>query len=167
MMPQTSKSAMECNATMLNVTSPAFPDGGRIPVRYTADGDDLSPPLSWSHAPAGTSEFALICEDPDAPGGTFTHWVIYDIPSNYDHLDDGMMQVAELDNGAMQGKNSFGKIGYGGPAPPRGKPHHYIFRIYALDAKLDLPAGIAKDELLKAMQGHIMAEGCLTGLYGR
>lgn len=158
---------MEQTTMQLRVSSPAFEDGGRIPARYTADGDDVSPALAWAGAPPGVSEFAIICHDPDAPGGPFTHWVIYGIPGSYDHLDDGVMQVAELDNGAMQGKNHFGKIGYGGPSPPKGRPHHYRFRVYALDAKLDLPSGISKDELRKAMQGHVIAEGEIVGLYGR
>jgi hypothetical protein len=152
---------------LLNVTSPAFNDGQRIPAKYTADGDDMSPPLKWADIPEGVSEYALIVDDPDAPGGTFTHWVIYGIPGSYDHLDDGVPQVEELDNGAMQGPNHMGKIGYNGPSPPRGKPHRYIFTLYAIDAKLDLPAGISKEELKKAMQGHIMSEGKLTGTYGR
>lgn len=151
----------------LSVMSPAFKDNERIPVKYTADGDDMSPPLKWMDIPEGVTEYALIVEDPDAPGGTFTHWVIYGIPGNYDHLDDGVPQVEELDNGAMQGPNSGGKIGYMGPSPPKGKPHRYIFTLYALDAKLDLPAGITKEELRTAMQGHIISEGKLTGLYGR
>jgi Raf kinase inhibitor-like YbhB/YbcL family protein len=151
----------------LNVTSPAFKDNEWIPVKYTADGDNMSPPLHWSGMPQGVREYAIIADDPDAPHGTFTHWVIYGIPGSYDYLDDGIMQVSELDNGAMQGKNSMRTIGYTGPAPPKGKPHHYIFTVYALDAKLDLPAGITRDELRKAIQGHIMCEGKITGLYGR
>jgi Raf kinase inhibitor-like YbhB/YbcL family protein len=153
--------------SQLSVTSPAFKDGQRIPVKYTADGDDMSPPLTWTDIPEGVTEYALIADDPDAPGGTFTHWVIYGIPGDYGHLADGITQISELDNGAMQGKNSFGRIGYGGPSPPKGKPHRYVFTLYAIDAKLDLPAGITKEELKKAMQGHIMSEGKLTGLYGR
>jgi Raf kinase inhibitor-like YbhB/YbcL family protein len=151
----------------LNVTSPAFKDSQRIPVKYTADGQDMSPPLKWTDIPEGVTEYALIVEDPDAPGGTFTHWVIYGIPGSYDHLDDGVPQVEELDNGAMQGPNSMGKIGYMGPSPPKGKPHRYIFTLYALDSKLGLPAGITKEELRKAMHGHIISEGKVTGLYGR
>lgn len=162
-----SDNMMEPKVKLMNVTSPAFKDKGRIPVQYTADGDDMSPPLRWEGKPEGVAEYAVICEDPDAPGGVFTHWVIYNIPAGYDHLDEGVMQVSELDNGAMQGKNHFGKIGYGGPSPPKGKPHHYIFTVYALDAKLDLPAEITKEELRKAMEGHIIAQGKLVGLYGR
>ena len=106
---QVSENMMESKVKLLDVTSPAFKDNDRIPVKYTADGDDMSPPLRWQGAPEGVAEYAVICEDPDAPGGTFTHWVIYNIPAGYDHLDDGVMQVSELDNGAMQGKNSFGQ----------------------------------------------------------
>ena len=152
---------------LINVTSPAFADNGRIPVIYTADGDDMSPPLNWKGAPAGVVEYAVICEDPDAPGGTFTHWVIYGLPGSYDGIGEGVEQISELDNGAMQGVNSFGKIGYGGPSPPKGPPHHYIFTVYALSAKLDLPAGISKDDLRKAIQGYVLMDGKITGLYGR
>jgi Raf kinase inhibitor-like YbhB/YbcL family protein len=164
---QVSDNMMQAKVKLLDVTSPAFGDNDRIPVRYTADGDDMSPPLRWQGAPEGVAEYAVICEDPDAPHGTFIHWVIYNIPGNYDHLDDGIMQVSELDNGAMQGKNSFGKFGYGGPAPPKGKPHRYEFKVYALGAKLDLPTGITRDELVKAMDGYVVAKGKLTGLYSR
>jgi Raf kinase inhibitor-like YbhB/YbcL family protein len=153
--------------SQLSVRSSAFGDNQRIPVKYTADGDDMSPPLQWSEIPEGVAEYALIVEDPDAPRGTVTHWVIYGIPGSYDHLDDGVPQVEELDNGAMQGKNTRGEIGYMGPSPPKGKPHRYKFTLYALDAKLNLPAGITKEELQKAMQGHIISEGELTGIYGR
>lgn len=158
---------MEKMTYQLSVASPAFKDSQRIPAKYTADGDDMSPPLQWAEIPEGVAEYALIVDDPDAPGGVFTHWVIYGIPGSYDHLDDGVPQVEELDNGAMQGLNHLGKIGYNGPAPPKGKPHRYVFTLYAIDAKLDLPAGITKEELKKAIQGHIISEGKLTGLYGR
>src|SRR5512138_1073801 len=102
----------------MDLTSPAFREGERIPVKFTADGDDISPPLRWSGVPEGTAGFAIICDDPDAPGDTFTHWVIYRLPPGNDHLNEGIRQEPELDNGAVQGKNSFGNIGYGGPAPP-------------------------------------------------
>lgn len=151
----------------MDVTSPAFKNGERIPVIYTADGKDMSPPLRWSGGPEGVAEFAIICDDPDAPGNTFTHWVIYRIPGSYDRLDEGIRQEPELDNGAMQGTNSFGNTGYGGPAPPKGNPHRYIFTVYALDAKLNLPPGITKQELQEAMQGHVIGMGKLIGLYGR
>ena len=164
---QTGDTMMQTKVKLLNVTSPAFRDGDRIPVRYTADGDNMSPPLHWSGAPAGVAEYAVICEDPDAPRGTFDHWVIYGLPANYDHLDDGIRQSPVLDNGAMQGKNSMGTVGYTGPSPPPGKPHRYQFKVYALSARLDLPDGITKEELRKAMDGYVVAKGMITGLYGR
>ncbi|HUL61479.1 MAG TPA: YbhB/YbcL family Raf kinase inhibitor-like protein, partial [Methanocella sp.] len=164
---QVSHDMMQAKVMLLDVTSPAFKDGDRIPVKYTGDGDNMSPPLRWSGAPPGVSEYAIVCEDPDAPRGTYTHWVIYGIPGNYDHLDDGVMQVSELDNGAMQGKNSDEGIGYTGPSPPPGKPHRYEFKVYALSARLDLPSGITKEDLRRAMDGYVVAKGKLTGLYGR
>ncbi len=164
---QVNDDMMHAKVTQLYVTSPAFGDGGRVPVRYTADGDNTSPPLRWSRAPPGVVEYAIICEDPDAPRGTYTHWVIYGIPGSYDHLDEGVTQVSELDNGAMQGKNSDEGIGYTGPSPPPGKPHRYEFKVYALSARLDLPAGINKEDLRKAMDGYVVAKGKLTGLYSR
>lgn len=157
---------MATQVTAMEVSSPAFQDGGRIPAKYTADGDDMSPPLNWSPAP-GVSEYALICDDPDAPSGVFTHWVIYNLPSGYTGLPEGVSQEQDLPDGSMQGVNSMGKIGYNGPAPPPGKPHHYNFTVYALDVKMDLPPGITKNELLTAMKGHIISQGKLTGLYGR
>lgn len=157
---------MATQVMALEVTSPAFKDGERIPVKYTADGDDMSPPLNWSQV-SGVREQVLICDDPDAPGGTFTHWIMYNIPSGFTSLPAGVRQEEELDNGAVQTLNSFGKIGYNGPAPPKGKPHRYIFHLYALDVKMDLPSGITKEQLLEAMKGHVIAEGTLTGMYGR
>ncbi|OPY27269.1 MAG: putative kinase inhibitor protein [Methanocella sp. PtaU1.Bin125] len=164
---QVSENMMETKVKLLNVTSPAFEDNGRIPVRYTGDGDDMSPPLRWQGAPEGVAEYAVICEDPDAPGGTFIHWVMYNIPPGYDRLDEGIRQEAELDNGAMQGKTDFGSVGYGGPAPPRGKLHRYEFTVYALGERLNLPPGLTRDELVEAMEGHVLAKGTITGLYGR
>lgn len=157
---------MALQVMTIEVTSPAFKDGDRMPVKYTADGDDMSPPLNWPQV-SGVREWTLICDDPDAPGGTFTHWVMYNIPSGYTGLPDGITQDRQLDDGSMQGMTSFGKIGYGGPSPPPGKPHRYIFKVYALDAKMDLPPGITKQQLLDAMKGHVIAEGSLTGMYGR
>lgn len=167
LMPQSQESIQLSDQMTLKVTSGAFRDGEMIPVKYTGDGDDASPPLAWSGAPANVSEFALICDDPDAPMGTFTHWVIYGIPGNVSGLSEGVPQVEVLDNGATQGKNGFGKIGYGGPAPPAGSPHRYRFHVYALDSKLDLPSGISKGDLLKAIKGHVIAEGELAGKYRR
>lgn len=151
----------------ISIKSSAFRDGEKIPVKYTADGDDVSPPLTWSGAPGTTSEFALICEDPDAPSGTFTHWVIFGIPGNATGLPEDVKKVLKPDDNIVQGKNSFGKIGYNGPSPPRGKPHHYKFHIYALDMRPDLSPGITNDDLCTAMTKHVLAEGEITGIYQR
>jgi Raf kinase inhibitor-like YbhB/YbcL family protein len=145
----------------IELTSPAFRSGDTIPSEYTADGRNLPPPLAWGNPPASTECFALVCEDPDAPRGTFTHWVAFNLPAKSRELDGG------LPAGAVQGSNDFGKIGYGGPAPPRGKPHHYLFKLYALDRPLALPSGASKDQVREAMNGHVLAEGQLVGTYAR
>src|SRR3989304_2756237 len=117
----------------IQLTSSAFTDGSPIPARHTCDGPDVSPMLKWSGAPAGTKSFALICDDPDAPAGTWVHWVIYGIPPDTTDLPEGVPPDETLPDGSRQGKNDFGRIGYGGPCPPPGKPHRYYFKIYALD----------------------------------
>ncbi len=151
----------------IDLTSPAFSEGETIPRQYTADGKNVSPALAWTDPPEGTQRFALICDDPDAPRGTWVHWVLYNLPADARGLDEGVPPQGELPSGARQGKNDFGKIGYGGPAPPRGKPHRYFFRLYALDAPLDLAAGATRAQLQAALQGHVLAEGQLMGTYGR
>jgi Raf kinase inhibitor-like YbhB/YbcL family protein len=151
----------------IELTSTAFSEGQAIPKLHTGDGKDTSPPLKWSEPPEGTKSLALICEDPDAPRGTWTHWVLFNLPPDRHGLDAGIATDKELAGGARQGKNDFGKIGYGGPAPPRGKPHRYLFKLYALHTKLDLPAGATRDQLLTALKSHVLAEGQLMGLYGR
>jgi Raf kinase inhibitor-like YbhB/YbcL family protein len=151
----------------IELTSPSFQPGATIPKQYTGDGADRSPPLRWSEPPAGTKSLALICADPDAPGGTWVHWVIFNLPAQARELEEGVATTDVLGNGAKQGKNDFDKIGYGGPAPPKGKPHRYFFKLYALDTTLDLPAGASKAQLDKAMKGHVLAEGQLMGTYGR
>jgi Raf kinase inhibitor-like YbhB/YbcL family protein len=148
----------------LELTSTAFSEGATIPKQYTGDGKDTSPPLRWSDPPGQARSFALICDDPDAPRGTWVHWVLFNLPADTRALSEG---VAETHLGARQGKNDFGKLGYGGPAPPKGRPHRYYFKLYALDAMLDLPAGATKEHLLAAMEGHIVAEGQLMGRYQR
>lgn len=150
-----------------NLTSSVFGNGERIPDKYTCKGTDLSPPLRWEGYPEETVSFVLIVEDPDAPGGTFTHWVIYNIPAHVSELGEGVSKVERLPFGALQGLNDFNKVGYGGPCPPPGKPHRYVFKIYALDTMLDLDPGASKDDVLKAMGGHILAETTLTGIYSR
>ncbi len=144
----------------------AFVDGGLIPALYTCDGEDISPPLSWEGAPPGTVSFALICEDPDAPGGTWVHWVLWNLPCGRTSLEEGVPAVPELAGEARQGLNSWGRIGWGGPCPPSGT-HRYEFRVYALDCMLDPRARYTAGDLRKAMGGHILQEALLTGLYAR
>jgi len=150
----------------MEIKSSAFGSGEMIPVKYTCDGADFSPPLEWTAGPAGTKSFALICDDPDAPMGTWVHWVVYDIPPTTTMLAEGITRERELTGGGTQGINDFRKIGYGGPCPPGGT-HRYFFRLYALDTLLGLKPGITKDQLLKAMKGHILAEAKLMGTYRR
>ena len=151
----------------IELTSTAFQPGATIPKQYTGDGADRSPPLGWSEPPPGTKSLALICDDPDAPGGTWVHWVLFNLPSQARELEEGVPTTETLGNGARQGKNDFGNIGYGGPAPPKGKPHRYFFKLYALAATQDLAPGATKAQLEDAMKGHILAEGQLMGTYQR
>ena len=150
----------------MTITSTAFTNGGMIPPKYTADGADVSPPLAFANAPAGTKTFALICDDPDAPRGTWVHWVLYNLPVSVKSLPEHVPTQPKLPNGALQGKSDFGKIGYGGPAPPSGT-HRYFFKVYALNAELKLGSGATKAQLVKAMNGHILAQGELVGKYSR
>jgi Raf kinase inhibitor-like YbhB/YbcL family protein len=149
------------------LTSTGFHQGEAIPARYTADGDNVSPPLKWTDPPAGTRSLALICDDPDAPRGTFTHWVIFNIPAESREMGEGVPTTATLPNGTLQGKNGFGRVGYGGPSPPAGKPHRYVFTLYALSLPLDLPAGATKEDVLAALGGQVLGEAQLTGTYAR
>jgi hypothetical protein len=146
-----------------NVISP----GGEFPKRETCDGQDTSPQLAWSGAPPATKSFALILDDPDAPSGTFTHWIVWNIPASAHELPENLPKKTELPDGTRQGRNDFGKIGYGGPCPPPGKPHRYFFRVYALDNAPAVKAGAGRGELEHALQGHIVAQGELMGRYGR
>jgi len=146
----------------LELTSPAFSEGEMIPARYTCDGSDISPALSWSGVPKTAKSLALICDDPDAPMGTWVHWVLFNIPADAVGLPAEISSAATLENGARHGKNDFRRLGYGGPCPPGGT-HRYFFKRYALDTGLNLDSGITKDQLLKAMQGHILAEAQLMG----
>lgn len=157
----------------MRLTSPAFDDGDQIPERYTADGEDLSVPLSWTPPPDGTSELALVMEDPDAPRPEpWVHWLLYHIPPDLDALDAGVPRDERPGKPARaaQGRNSWGSdnLGYRGPAPPPGDdPHHYYFTLYALDDELDLAPGAGRDALDAAMEGHILATAELSGIYGR
>ncbi len=151
----------------INFSSPSFKDGDLIPKLYTGDGQDISPPVKWQGAPPNTKSFALICDDPDAPMGTWVHWLIYDIPSGEHQLSEHVLTQPVLPNGSKQGINSFGKTGYGGPAPPPGKTHRYFFKLYALDTVLNLQAGLNAKQLGMAMNDHILAQGRLIGKYWR
>lgn len=154
-------------AMAFRLSSPAFNPGATIPNRHTADGPDLSPLLRWTDPPQGVKSFALICDDPDAPVGTWVHWVIYGLPADLRELPEGVPQQKELPNGARQGLNDFKRIGYNGPAPPRGPEHRYFFRLYALDYVPVLDAGAKKADLLKAMDGHTLGTAELMGVYRR
>jgi Raf kinase inhibitor-like YbhB/YbcL family protein len=151
----------------LELTSAAFHDGEAIPKRYTCDGQDVSPELAWSGAPEEAKSLALIVDDPDAPAGVWVHWVIYDLPSSARGLPEGVPRDRELGSGARQGKNDFGKIGYGGPCPPKGPAHRYFFKLYALREKTGLKAAATKADLERAMKGKIVAQATLTGKFGR
>ncbi len=150
----------------MELTSHVFQAGNMIPPQYTCDGQDISPPLSWSDPPAGTISFALISDDPDAPMGTWVHWVLWNIPASARTLEENLPKTASLANGAKQGTTDFHRIGYGGPCPPSGT-HRYFFKLYALDTTLDLPSGTTKKDLEKAMGGHILAQTELMGTYRR
>lgn len=155
----------------MRLSSPAFADGGTIPARHACDGADASPELSWSGAPEGTAALALIMEDPDAPPGTWVHWVLYDLPAGTTGLAEGLSKAERPPcggaHGACWGVREFTRTGYHGPCPPPGRPHRYIFTLYALSAPTGLPPGRTKDEALRAMKGRVLAKASLTGLYGR
>src|SRR5262245_23802739 len=146
----------------MKLTSTAFENGKPIPRKFTGDGDDVSPPLKWADPPGGTKSFALICDDPDAPRGTWVHWVLFNLPPEFRELPEGASPA-----GAIDGVNDFGNLGYGGPAPPKGKPHRYFFRLFALDTTIEFRAGATKEQVLAACKGHILAEGELMGTYQR
>ncbi len=150
----------------LEISSPAFAPGAMIPVRYTCDGEDESPPLNWHGAPDGVQSFALIMDDPDAPAGTWVHWVIFNMPASATGLPAAIPPRPTLADGSVQGVNSWRRVGYGGPCPPRGQ-HRYFFKLYALDAPLSLGPSATKADLLRAMEGHILARAELMGVYRR
>ena len=150
-----------------SIFSSSFSQGGEIPRKFTCDGADVSPELSWTDAPVGTQSFALIADDPDAPVGIWTHWVLYDLPAQATGLPEGVSKVDEVPSGGRQGRNDFRKIGYGGPCPPPGKPHRYFFKLYALDGMLNLKPGSSKQEVEQAMQNHILSRAELMGKYQR
>lgn len=147
--------------------SSAFKSGDPTPRRYTCEGEDLSPPLHWGVPPAATKSFAMVAGDPDAPVGTWVHWVIYDLPLDLRGLTEGVPIKDRLPDGALQGLNDFKRVGYGGPCPPPGKPHRYYFTLYALDVTLSLKPRATKAQVLEACKGHILAEAQLMGWFGR
>jgi hypothetical protein len=151
----------------IQITSPAFTEGQPIPRKYTCDGDDASPPLAWSGVPGEAKSLALIVDDPDAPAGTWVHWVFFNLPSTLTKLNEGLAKTPTIEGLGAQGTNDFRKTGYGGPCPPRGKPHRYFFKLYALDTSLSLRPGASKADLEKAMRGHILAQGQMIGTYSR
>lgn len=150
----------------MQVSSSSFSDGGTIPSTFTCDGSDLSPHLRLSTPPSGTKSLAIVVDDPDAPS-LFTHWLAYNIPPETRELPEGASTSSHRLSHGTEGTNSFGQIGYGGPCPPPGKPHHYLFHVYALDINLTLPAGAQAEQVKAAIKGHVLAAGQITGLYAR
>ncbi len=155
------------NMENISISSDGFKEGDMIPDKFTCEGKDISPSVSWKGIPAGTKSIALIMDDPDAPGGTFVHWVLYNMPAKTLKLPEGMPHNQTLEDGSMQDMTGFGRPGYGGPCPPPGKPHRYYFKVYALDIKINLPPGASKNQLESSMNGHILASGELIGKYLR
>jgi Raf kinase inhibitor-like YbhB/YbcL family protein len=151
----------------LSLKSASFLDEGDIPQKHTCDGVDLSPALNWNDPPAGTQSFSLIMDDPDAPGGTWVHWVLFNVPKQARALPEGVPKNPQLKDGSRHGRNDFKVLGYGGPCPPRGPAHRYFFKLYAVDADVNLTPGASKADLEKAMKGHILAQGQLMGRYKR
>jgi Raf kinase inhibitor-like YbhB/YbcL family protein len=148
----------------LKVSSSAFKEGEPIPKEYTGEGSDRSPPLKWEAPPEKTRSLAVLCEDPDAPKGTFTHWVLFNLPADTRELPKDA-SAGKLPKGAVQGTNDFDKMGYNGPAPPKGKPHRYYFKVFALDTTLDLDSKAKHAQVAEAMRGHVLADGALMGTY--
>jgi Raf kinase inhibitor-like YbhB/YbcL family protein len=160
-----SQHASETAPLTLELMSPDFTSAGTMPKPLTCDGGDSSPALQWKAPPPGTESFVLIADDPDAPIGTWVHWVVYDLPSALRSLPQNYPKDGQSSDGSRQGRNDFSKIGYGGPCPPAGKPHRYFFKLYALDTKLNLKPAATKKEVEHAMQGHILARGEYIGRY--
>jgi Raf kinase inhibitor-like YbhB/YbcL family protein len=161
------QSKTEGKQMTLELVSSAFSEGDFIPAKYTGDGDNVSPPLKWTEPPVTTKSFVLVMDDPDAPMGTWVHWVIYMIPQSVLELPEGVAKNETVLDGIRQGRNSGGGIGYDGPAPPKGKPHRYYFKLYALDDVITLKPGATKEELMKAIQGRVVEEAKLMGRYQR
>ena len=162
----TTSDAEDPMATPFQLKSTAFQDGTAIPAVYTCDGRDISPPLDWGVPPEGTNSLALISDDPDAPAGTWVHWVIYNLPPTLQGLPEAFPKDAQRPDGTRQGNTDFRRTGYGGPCPPSGT-HRYFFKLYSLDTMLSVPPGATARQLEQAMQGHIVAEARLMGTYAR
>src|SRR5438132_168802 len=160
--PTTNQNQASAN---IKVSSTAFKEGEPIPPQHTCDGVNISPSLEWTPTP-GAKTLAIVCDDPDAPAGAFTHWLVYNLPGATMGLIENMPAQEKVAGGGIQGTNDFGKIGYGGPCPPRGT-HRYFFKVYALDSELPLKPAATKDQLMKAMEGHVIAQGQLIGTYAR
>ncbi len=151
----------------LELKSAEFPNGGDIPKKFTCDGGDASPRLEWTNSPAGTKSFVLIVDDPDAPSGTWVHWVVFDLPAEVRALPGAVPRGEQVQGGGSQGRNDFPQLGYGGPCPPPGKPHRYFFKLYALDSQLNLMPGATKSDVEQAMQGHVLAKAQVIARYHR
>jgi Raf kinase inhibitor-like YbhB/YbcL family protein len=162
-----SVAAEKAGKDQMQMTSAGFKEGAAIPAKYTCDAKNVSPPLKWNGVPAGAKSMALIVDDPDAPAGTWVHWVLYDLPPTTSELAEDVPKSQYVAGGAKQGLNDFRHLGYGGPCPPHGKPHRYFFKLYALDAVLDLKPGLTKKDLESAMEKHILARAELMGTYQR
>jgi Raf kinase inhibitor-like YbhB/YbcL family protein len=155
------------NVMNIKITSSAFQDSSVIPLKYACEGDNISPPLSWTGIPNGTKSLAIICDDPDAPMGIWTHWIIYNIPPDKTNFDESIHTDVKLADGSIQGANDFGDIGYSGPCPPAGYPHRYYFTIYALDVMLSLKDKATRSDIDDAIQNHILGKGQLIGTFSR
>ena len=151
----------------MQLTSTAFTEGAPIPAKYTCDDKDVSPPLQWSGTPAGAKSLVLVVDDPDAPSGTWVHWVLFDLPAAVTELAEDVPKSQYVAAGAKQGLNDFRRLGYGGPCPPHGNPHRYFFKLYALDAPLNLKPGSTKKDVERAMEKHVLAQAQLMGTYKR
>jgi hypothetical protein len=160
-------SAAQGSSGNLELRTTAFQPDGNIPKPFTCDGADASPALSWSDPPPPTQSFVVIMDDPDAPVGTFVHWVVYNLPATARGLPGRLPANYEVEGGGRQGVNDFARTGYGGPCPPPGRPHRYFFRLYALDGKLNLKTVAHRKDVDQAMKGHVLAQAELRGLYGR
>ena len=151
----------------IHVSTTAFEDGGMIPRKYTCDGEDISPEIGWKNIPEGTKSIMILMYDPDAPGGYFIHWVIYNIPAHVTELPEGESGRNKRSTIGIEAINDFGRVGYGGPCPPPGKPHRYYFIVFALDSYLNIGKNVRALDVLKAAKGHILAYGEIMGKYGR